>query len=95
MLRVGLLVAFAISTSLQTTGALASAFPGLSRFAVMKHLGVLQEAGLVLVRPRGRDKELGGQQVTGYGRSRRGRRRCGPGVRKSGCTFSHWQRNAS
>lgn len=40
----------------QTTGALASAFPGLSRFAVMKHLGVLQEAGLVLVRPRGRER---------------------------------------
>jgi DNA-binding transcriptional ArsR family regulator/uncharacterized protein YndB with AHSA1/START domain len=40
----------------KTTGVLAAAFPALSRFAVMKHLGVLQEAGLVLVRPKGRER---------------------------------------
>jgi uncharacterized protein YndB with AHSA1/START domain/DNA-binding transcriptional ArsR family regulator len=40
----------------RTTGALAAAFPALSRFAVMKHLGVLEDAGLVLVRPHGRER---------------------------------------
>ena len=39
----------------QTTGALAAAFPALSRFAVMKHLGVLEAAGLVVARKRGRE----------------------------------------
>jgi DNA-binding transcriptional ArsR family regulator len=38
----------------QTTGALAAAFAGLSRYAVMQHLGVLAEAGLVLYRTEGR-----------------------------------------
>ena len=38
----------------RTTGDLARAFPGLSRFAVMKHLGVLAEAGLVVTRREGR-----------------------------------------
>lgn len=38
----------------RTTGDLAAAFPHLSRFAVMKHLGVLERAGLVLVRRSGR-----------------------------------------
>jgi len=37
-----------------TTGELAEAFPELSRFAVMQHLGVLEEAGLVLPRREGR-----------------------------------------
>ncbi len=40
----------------QTTGELARAFPKLSRFAVMQHLGVLEEAGLVLVRRSGRKR---------------------------------------
>lgn len=39
-----------------TTGELASAFPALSRFAVMKHLSVLEEAGLVVARKEGRQK---------------------------------------
>src|SRR5262245_38424772 len=39
-----------------TTGDLASATPELSRFAVMQHLAVLEEAGLVLVRRRGRQR---------------------------------------
>ncbi len=39
----------------QTTGALCAAFPALSRFAVMKHLGVLEAAGLVVARKRGRE----------------------------------------
>ena len=33
----------------QTTGTLADAFPDLSRYAVMQHPGVLEEAGLLLV----------------------------------------------
>jgi DNA-binding transcriptional ArsR family regulator len=39
-----------------TTGELSGAFPALSRFAVMKHLGVLEDAGLVIVRRRGRER---------------------------------------
>lgn len=39
----------------RTTGALAAAFPALSRFAVMKHLGILEVAGLVVARKRGRE----------------------------------------
>lgn len=38
----------------RTTGELAESFPELSRFAVMQHLGVLQESGLLLVRREGR-----------------------------------------
>jgi DNA-binding transcriptional ArsR family regulator len=37
-----------------TTGELCDGFPDLSRFAVMKHLGVLEGAGLVVVRREGR-----------------------------------------
>jgi DNA-binding transcriptional ArsR family regulator len=37
-----------------TTGAIAAATPDVSRFAVMQHLAVLVEAGLVVVRRRGR-----------------------------------------
>src|SRR5215208_6375718 len=40
----------------RTTGALAGAFPEVTRFAVMKHLGVLTDAGLVVVRRRGRER---------------------------------------
>ncbi len=36
------------------TGELVMAFPGLSRFAVMQHLEVLQQAGLVVARREGR-----------------------------------------
>lgn len=39
-----------------TTGDLADAFPALSRFAVMKHLSVLEDAGLVISRKEGRQK---------------------------------------
>jgi DNA-binding transcriptional ArsR family regulator len=39
-----------------TTGALATELPELSRFAVMQHLGVLTDAGLVLAERRGRDR---------------------------------------
>lgn len=38
----------------QTTGDLADHFPDLSRYAVMQHLSVLTEAGLVLPRKEGR-----------------------------------------
>ena len=38
----------------RTTGDLAAELEPLSRFAVMQHLGVLEEAGLVLVRRQGR-----------------------------------------
>lgn len=40
----------------QTTGQLAKELAGLSRFAVMQHLGVLQGAGLVLYRREGRKR---------------------------------------
>jgi len=40
----------------RTTGELAVAVPGVSRFAVMQHLGVLVDAELVLVRRRGRHR---------------------------------------
>lgn len=40
----------------KTTGQLCAAFPALSRFAVMKHLGVLEEAGLVIVSRKGRER---------------------------------------
>src|ERR1700729_351999 len=39
-----------------TTGALARQVPELSRFAVMQHLGVLADAGVVLIERRGRDR---------------------------------------
>ena len=38
----------------QTTGALVERFPALSRFAVMQHLGVLQQADLVVAVRDGR-----------------------------------------
>ena len=40
----------------RSTGELAEALPDLSRFAVMQHLGVLTDAGLVTVRRRGRER---------------------------------------
>ena len=40
----------------QTTGELAEALPDISRYAVMQHLGVLTEAGLVLHRYHGRHR---------------------------------------
>jgi DNA-binding transcriptional ArsR family regulator len=40
----------------RTTGELAQGFEGLSRFAVMQHLEVLVEAGVVLVRREGRQR---------------------------------------
>ncbi len=39
----------------RTTGDLSNAF-SLSRFAVMKHLGILEAAGLVAVRRQGRER---------------------------------------
>lgn len=43
-----------LRTAPRTTGDLAEAIDGLSRFAVMQHLGVLVDADLVVVRRRGR-----------------------------------------
>jgi DNA-binding transcriptional ArsR family regulator len=40
----------------RTTGELSDHFPDLSRYAVMKHLGILVDAGLVLVRRVGRER---------------------------------------
>lgn len=40
----------------RTTGALCAAFPALDRCTVMQHLGVLTEAGLVLVERKGRER---------------------------------------
>src|SRR6202011_4750951 len=40
----------------RTTGQLTKGLPDLSRFAVMQHLGVLEEARLVLARKEGRSR---------------------------------------
>ena len=40
----------------RTTGELSSAFPKLSRFAVMKHLGVMERAGLIIISREGRTR---------------------------------------
>jgi DNA-binding transcriptional ArsR family regulator len=40
----------------QTTGALCARFPHLARVTVIKHLGVLEEADLVVVQARGRER---------------------------------------
>ena len=40
----------------RTTGELADQFPDLSRFAVMQHLGVLEEGELVVPRREGRQR---------------------------------------
>ena len=40
----------------RTTGELVDAFPKLSRFAVMKHLDVLEQAGLLLITRDGRTR---------------------------------------
>jgi DNA-binding transcriptional ArsR family regulator/uncharacterized protein YndB with AHSA1/START domain len=40
----------------KSTGELAKAMPSLTRFAVMQHLGVLEEAGLLLSRREGRQR---------------------------------------
>lgn len=39
-----------------TTGGLADRFPDLTRFAIMQHLKVLTEAGLVIPRRQGRER---------------------------------------
>lgn len=39
-----------------TTGALCTRFPALDRCTVMQHLGVLEEAGLLIVRRVGRER---------------------------------------
>ena len=39
-----------------TTTGLCEVLPSLSRFAVMQHLGVLERAGIVLVRREGRER---------------------------------------
>jgi DNA-binding transcriptional ArsR family regulator len=40
----------------KTTSALCEVLPTLSRYAVMQHLGVLERAGVVLVRREGRER---------------------------------------
>ena len=45
-----------LSLRARTTGELADAFPRLSRFAVMKHIGVLERAGVVVSRREGRTR---------------------------------------
>jgi DNA-binding transcriptional ArsR family regulator len=40
----------------RTTTALCEVLPQLSRFAVMQHLGILERAGVVLVRREGRER---------------------------------------
>ena len=45
-----------LRTGPMTTGAIADRFPKLSRFAVMQHLRVLEEAELVIPRREGRER---------------------------------------
>lgn len=45
-----------LRTGPRTTGELAARTPGLSRYAVMKHLGVLEDAGLITVHREGRKR---------------------------------------
>ena len=45
-----------LATEPRTTGALVEGFPSLCRTAVMRHLEVLVQAGLVLVRREGRQR---------------------------------------
>lgn len=45
-----------VETDAQTLGALAARFPRVTRYAVMKHLRVLEGAGLVLTQRLGREK---------------------------------------
>lgn len=40
----------------RTTGELTDLFPGLHRCTVMQHLGVLEEAGLVIAQRKGRER---------------------------------------
>ena len=40
----------------KTTSALCEVLPQLSRYAVMQHLGVLERAGVLLVRRKGRER---------------------------------------
>jgi DNA-binding transcriptional ArsR family regulator len=46
----------ALKNGPQTTSALCKFLPELSRYAVMQHLGVLERAGVVLVRRDGRER---------------------------------------
>lgn len=46
----------ALKDAPRTTGMLAEQFPALDRCTVMQHLKVLEEAGLVLVERRGRER---------------------------------------
>ena len=46
----------ALKTGPATTGALCASFPELDRCTVMQHLGVLEEAGLIVAERRGRER---------------------------------------
>lgn len=46
----------ALRDGAKTTTALCEVLPHLSRYAVMQHLGVLEQAGVVLVRREGRER---------------------------------------
>lgn len=46
----------ALRVGAMTTTALCEVLPELSRYAVMQHLGVLERAGVVLVRREGRER---------------------------------------
>jgi len=45
-----------LAAKMMTTGELVEAFPELSRFGVMKHLDVLEEAGLLVITREGRQR---------------------------------------
>ena len=45
-----------LKTQSLTTGALCAAFPELDRCTIMQHLGVLEDAGLIVAEKRGRER---------------------------------------
>lgn len=45
-----------LRSAARTTGELSAAVPEMTRFAVMKHLRVLEQVGLIRVEPRGRER---------------------------------------
>lgn len=46
----------ALKADAKTTGMLCAQFPELDRCTVMQHLGVLEEAGLIVAEKRGRER---------------------------------------
>ena len=70
----------------QTLGELDAALPNMTRFGVMKHLGVLQTANLVTVRRVGRREAALPQSRTNSARTRALVRQVRPADDRGGCS---------